>query len=159
MRFPKGSGVGIFSQAMRNAGDGAGRSCSNSFSPQACLQSCPKAALRPRTTPIPRTNLGEDVTCGSITYDSVMIHYQAEGEEPFTVDRVIRFVDSFFPGSGRRALQVIDDPQKGPVEGIFNVELILVPLEEISHITLRKGEKETIATVEEVLGETSDPDI
>jgi len=88
-----------------------------------------------------------------------MIHYQAEGEEPFTVDRVIRFVDSFFPGSGRRALQVIDDPQKGPVEGIFNVELILVPPEEISHITLRKGEAETTATVEEVIGDAPDPAI
>ena len=82
----------------------------------------------------------------------VTIHYRAEGEEPFTVERVIEFADSVFPSSGERALQVIDDPRKGRVGGTFDVELILIPPEEISHITLRKGEQETTATVEEVLG-------
>ena len=45
-----------------------------------------------------------------VTYDSVTIHYRAEDEEPMTVSRVTRLADSFFPGSGKRALQVIDDP-------------------------------------------------
>lgn len=99
-----------------------------------------------------------------VTYDSVTIHYRTDGEEPFTVDRVIRFADSFFPGSGERALQVIDDPRKGPPRGLFEVELfevelILVRPEEISHITLRKGGEETTATVEEVLAGGADSSI
>ncbi len=94
-----------------------------------------------------------------VTYDSVTIHYRGEGEEPFTVERVIEFADSIFPGSGERALQVIDDPGKGPPRGLFSVDLILIPPEEISHITLRKGEAETTATVEEVIGDGPDPTI
>jgi len=94
-----------------------------------------------------------------VTYDSVTIHYRTDGEEPFTVDRVIRFADSFFPGSGERALQVIDDPRKGPPRGLFEVELILIRPEEISHITLRKGGEETTATVEEVLAGDADSSI
>lgn len=88
-----------------------------------------------------------------VTYDSVTTHYRDDGEEPFTVERVIRFADSFIPGSRERALQVIDDPRKGPPRGLFTAKLILIPPEEISHITLRKGEQKTTATVEEVLGD------
>jgi len=54
---------------------------------------------------------------------------------------------------------VIDDPRKGPPRGLFEVDLILIPPEEISHITLRKGEAETTATVEEVIGDAPDPAI
>ena len=50
------------------------------------------------------------------------------------------------------------DPRKGPPRGLFTAKLILIPPEEISHITLRKGEKETTATVEEVLGDGGVPD-
>ncbi|WP_103027684.1 hypothetical protein [Salinibacter altiplanensis] len=86
-----------------------------------------------------------------VTYDSVTIHYRAEEEEPLTVERVHRLTDSSFPGSGERALQVIDDPWKKPIRGLFEVDLILIPPEEISHLVLREGDKETTATVEEVL--------
>ena len=88
---------------------------------------------------------------GPVTYDSVTIHYRAEDEEPMTVERVHRLADSFFPGSGERALQVIDDPRKGPPQGLFDVDLILIPPEEISRLVLRKGEKETTVTAEEAL--------
>ena len=84
---------------------------------------------------------------------------RAEGEEPLTVERVIRFADSIFPGSSERALQVIDDPRKGPPRGLFTAKLILIPPEEISHITLRKGEQETTATIKEVLGDGGVPDL
>ena len=100
----------------------------------------------------------EEVTHNPVAYDSVTIHYRVEDEEPLTVGRVIRFADSFIPGSSERALQVIDDPRKGPPRGLFTAKLILIPPEEISHITLRKGEKETTATVEEVLGDGGVPD-
>jgi len=88
-----------------------------------------------------------------VTYDSVTIYYRDNGEELFTVERMIRFVDSLFPGIKERALQIIDGPRKSPPQGLFDVDLILIPPEEISHITLRKGEQETTATVEEVLGD------
>ena len=41
--------------------------------------------------------------------------------------------------------------RKGPPQGLFDVDLILVPPEEISHLVLRKGEKETTVTAKEVL--------
>jgi len=114
----------------------------------------------PESSPAPGSEPeSEEVTHNPIAYDSVTIHHRAEGEEPLTVERVIRFADSIFPGSGERALQVIDDPRKGPVGGLSNVDLILVPPEEISHITLRDNEKETTATVEEVLGDGGAPDL
>jgi hypothetical protein len=111
----------------------------------------------PESSPAPGNNSAPESE--EVTYDSVTIHYRAEGEEPFTVERVIRFADSIFPGSGERALQIIDDPRKGPPRSLFAAKLILIPPEEISHITLRKGEQETTATVEEVLGDTPDPAI
>jgi hypothetical protein len=108
----------------------------------------------PESSPTPESEPESE----RVTYDSVTIHYRAEGEEPFTVERVIEFADSIFPGSRERALQIIDDPRKGPPRGLFDVNLILVPPEEISHITLRKSEEETTATVEEVLGDGGAPD-
>jgi hypothetical protein len=115
------------------------------------LESSSRSESEPKSEEVTYNPVAYD----SVTYGSVTIHYRAESEEPLTVKRVIEFADSIFPGSGERALQVIDDPRKGPVGGIFNVELILVPPGEISHITLRKGEEETTATVEEVLGDGS----
>ena len=107
---------------------------------------------------MPESDYSPEITGGSesrerhsVTYDSVTVHYRARDEEPMTVSRVIRLADSFFPGSGERVLQVIDDTRKGPVGGLFNVDLILIPPEEISHLVLRKGEKETTVTVEETL--------
>jgi hypothetical protein len=73
------------------------------------------------------------------------------GLAPLTVKRVHRLADSFFPGSGERALQVIDDPRKRHAGGLFNVDLILIPPEEISHLVLRKEEKEKTVTAEEAL--------
>ncbi|WP_103027176.1 hypothetical protein [Salinibacter altiplanensis] len=106
----------------------------------------------PESSPAPESEPeSEEVTRDPVTYDSVTVHYQAGGEEPFTVERVIRLADSFFPGSGERALQVIDDPRKGPVGGLFDVDLILIPPEKISHLVLRKGEKVTTVTAEEAL--------
>ncbi len=126
----------------------------------------------PESSPAPKSNpnsesepereevTSDSVTYDSVTYDSVTIHYRADGEDPLTVERVIEFADSIFPGSRERALQIIDDPRKGPPRGLFAAKLILIPPEEISHITLRKGEQETTATVEEVLGDgTPDPTI
>ena len=108
--------------------------------------------VMPESSPAPGSEPeSEEVTHDPVTYDSVTVHYRSEEEEPFTVERVIRLADSFFPGSGQRALQVIDDPRKGPVGGLFDVDLILIPPEEISHLVLRKGEKETTVTVEEAL--------
>jgi len=115
----------------------------------------PASSPTPESDHGPESDRSPESTASSgrreVIYDSVTIHYRAEDEEPFTVERVIRFADSFFPGSGERALQVIDDPWKKPIRGLFEVDLILVPPEEISHLILRKGEEETTATVEEVL--------
>jgi len=106
----------------------------------------------PESSPAPESGPeSEEVTHDPVTYDSVTVHYRAEGEDPLTVGRVHRLADSFFPSSGERALQIIDDPRKRPAGGLFNVDLILIPPEEISHLVLQKGEKEKTVTAEEVL--------
>ena len=86
------------------------------------------------------------------TYDSVTIHFTAAGKEPVTIDRVIDLVKSRFPGSGDRALQVLDDPLKDLSLGLFEVKVLLFHPEEIDHLVLREGKEETIASVEEVIG-------
>jgi len=73
-----------------------------------------------------------DPESGEVTYDSVTIHYQADGEEPFTVEQAIRFVDCSFTGSGKRALQVIDEPRNDPPRGLLSADMILIPPDEIS---------------------------
>jgi len=87
-----------------------------------------------------------------VTYDSVTIHFESEERDPVTITRVIELTESHFPTSGERALQVLDDPKKGPPRSLFEAEIILFRPEEILHLVLREGEKTTTVDVEEVIG-------
>ena len=87
-----------------------------------------------------------------ISYESVTIHYRDEDRDPLTVSRVIELVESHFPGSGERALQVIDDPGKRLTSGLLEGTLILIPPEEVDHIVLEDGGERETKLVEEVIG-------
>lgn len=87
-----------------------------------------------------------------VTYESVTICFREEDRDPLTIGRVIELVESHFPGSGDRALQVIDDPSKRPSRGLLEATLILIRPKEIDHLVLRgEGETET-KLVDEVIG-------
>ena len=87
-----------------------------------------------------------------LTYGSVTVHFEAEAEEPVTIDRVTDLVNSRFLDSGNRALYVIDDPLKDLSLGLLEVKVLLFRPDEIEHLVLREGKKETTASVEEVIG-------
>jgi len=87
-----------------------------------------------------------------ITYESVTIHFREEGRDPMTVSRVMSLVESCFPGSGERALQVIDDPRKRPSEGLFEATLILIRPDEIDRLVLQDGAETKTVSAEEIIG-------
>lgn len=102
------------------------------------------ASLPPNPAPMPQGQ--------RITYDSVTIHFRDEAADPVTIDRVIDLVDSRFPGSGDRALQVIDDPTKDLSVGLLETKVFLFRPEEIDRLVLRAVEEEVTPAVEEVIG-------
>ena len=72
-----------------------------------------------------------------ITCDSVTIHFKSEERDPVTITRVIELIESHFPTSGERALQVLDDSKKGPPRPLFEAKIILFRPKEICHLVLR----------------------
>ena len=131
-----------------------------------CREAFPAGSLKGQRRPgAVNSQKGSHSRKGSppeIAYEAVTVHFDGD-KEPLRVSRVQRLAESRVPGSGERALWVVDAPSsklqpKGSpqvvtvsAQGFPEMALILIPPEEIDFLLLETTDETREASVEEAL--------
>ncbi len=113
---------------------------------------------------------GKEASLPRPTYDAVTIHFVGE-EEPFRIGPVRALEKSQFPETGEPALQVIEAPSaeiplrdlgeagqilNTRIEGIFEMDLILIRPEAVAFLVIEADGDRYEAGAADILGQASE---